>query len=116
MIVIYIQDYFFETTLGQNVIFLSDEDQKKITNDFVKSMPWHSFGRKNIGYLYAITNGAKVIWDFDDDNILKFWIKNASPDNALEIDQFIENIMGKILKFKVDFLKPVRNVANLVNF
>ena len=26
-----------------------------------------------MGYLYAIMHGAKVIWDFDDDNALKFW-------------------------------------------
>ena len=55
-----------------------------------------SFGRKNIGYLYAIANGAAVIWDFDDDNILKFWIKGASPDDFLEIDHFIENLTGKL--------------------
>jgi hypothetical protein len=28
---------------------------------------WHY---ANAGYLYAILHGAKVIWDFDDDNIL----------------------------------------------
>ena len=54
-------------------------------------MPWFSFGRKNVGYLYAIANGAKVIWDFDDDNLLKFWMKGASPDYSLEIDNFIED-------------------------
>ena len=37
---------------------------------FVKDIPWNHFGRKNIGYLYAIRNGAEQIWDFDDDNML----------------------------------------------
>ena len=83
--------------MGQNVIFLSDEDQMKMKIEFVKSIPWHSFGRKNVGYLFAIANGAKSIWDFDDDNILKFWIKNACPDTALEIDHFIYHLDGKIL-------------------
>ena len=72
----------------------------KMKNSFVESLPWHSFGRKNIGYLYAIANGAKYIWDFDDDNIIKFWLKNSSPDKALEIDNFIENILGNFKKIK----------------
>ena len=33
-------------------------------------LPWNHFGRKNIGYLYAILHGATMIWDFDDDNML----------------------------------------------
>ena len=32
-------------------------------------IPWNHFGRKNIGYLYAIIHGAKVIYDTDDDNV-----------------------------------------------
>ena len=49
----------------------------------------------NLKLFHPIANGAKFIWDFDDDNILKFWLKNASPDSALEIDNYIENISGK---------------------
>ena len=36
----------------------------------IDSIPWNHFGRKNIGYLYALLYGANVVWDFDDDNIL----------------------------------------------
>ena len=41
------------------------------------------------------------IWDFDfdDDNILKFWMKGASPDDYLEIDHFIDDLNGKSLIF-----------------
>ena len=88
------QEYHFNSTLGKNIIFLSENDQNKMNVDFINDMPWHSFGRKNIGYLYAIANGAQVIWDFDDDNILKFWLKGATPDDALEIDSFVGNIEG----------------------
>jgi len=49
-----------ESTLGSNIIFLSSEDQKQMSNDFVDSLSWKSFGRKNVGYLYAIARGAKV--------------------------------------------------------
>ena len=82
--------------MGKNIVFLSDKSQENFKNDFVEAMPWYTFGRKNVGYIYAIANGAKVIWDFDDDNILKFWIKGASPDEILEIDHFIDNLQGNL--------------------
>ena len=92
-----LQNYHFESSMGKKIIFLSDISQSKFKNDFVEAMPWFSFGRKNIGYIYAIANGAKVIWDFDDDNILKFWMKGASPDDSLEIDHFIDNLKSKLI-------------------
>ena len=45
-------------------------------------------GRKNVGYLYAIANGATMIFDFDDDNFIKFWMEGASPDPVLDIDNY----------------------------
>jgi hypothetical protein len=61
--------------------FLSVEDQlnwakgqgalQSDASKFVSNIPWKHFSRKNIGYLYAIKKGAQVIFDFDDDNILK---------------------------------------------
>jgi hypothetical protein len=53
-------------------IFLTAEKQEQLGAIFpiVKSLPWNHFGRKNVGYLYAILHGAKTIWDFDDDNII----------------------------------------------
>ena len=45
-------------------------------------------GRKNVGYLYAIANGAETIFDFDDDNLIKFWIEGSSPDPVLDIDNY----------------------------
>ena len=56
----------------ENVFFLSASYQKQNmeSNSFIKLMPFNSFARKNIGYLFAIYHGAKVIYDFDDDNVL----------------------------------------------
>ena len=56
----------------QNFVFLTAAQQEAMNNIFpvVKALPWNHFGRKNVGYLYAILHGAKVIWDFDDDNIM----------------------------------------------
>ena len=68
------------------VVYLSLDDQKALNNAFVNAVPWNSFGRKNIGYLYAMMHGARVIWDFDDDNMLKFWIPGAAPKGAPSIE------------------------------
>ena len=37
---------------------------------FLQQLPYDSFGRKNVGYLYAIQHGARCIFDLDDDNLL----------------------------------------------
>ena len=60
--------------------FLSVKDQQEwlskemsassAVGRFLKAIPYKHFSRKNIGYLYAIINGAKIIFDFDDDNLL----------------------------------------------
>ena len=93
-----VQNYRIETTMETRLVFLSYEDQVKMPSSFVKQLPWNSFGRKNVGYLYAITQGANVIFDFDDDNIIKFWMKGASPDISLDIDSFNQfGSTGKII-------------------
>ena len=71
------------------VVFLKPEDQIALRSYFVDALPWDNFGRKNIGYLYAIMHGAKVIYDFDDDNLLKFWIPGAAPPGAPSLDAAI---------------------------
>lgn len=57
------KDWYFP-----NVIFLSVEDQEKLTYKIIKLLPWNHYSRKNIGYLYAIEHGAKIIYETDDDN------------------------------------------------
>lgn len=52
---------------------------------------------KNAGYLYAISRGATAIWDFDDDHMLKYWIKDAAPRGAPSLDDAAtlqENILA----------------------
>ncbi len=70
---------------------MTSDDQKRFGNEFVDSLPWNSFGRKNVGYLFAIAHGAKIIWDFDDDNYLKFWLNGASPDQKLVLNSFTDS-------------------------
>ncbi len=58
----------------RRVIYLNVQDQLAFADqtqiDMIRDLPWNHFGRKNVGFLYAIAHGAKWIWDFDDDNEL----------------------------------------------
>jgi hypothetical protein len=61
-----------EDIIKERIVFLSVPEQKKLAEKlpFAARMPFQSFARKNIGYLYAIWNQAQVVLDLDDDNIL----------------------------------------------
>ncbi|KAK3580048.1 hypothetical protein CHS0354_028619 [Potamilus streckersoni] len=66
----------------ENVRFLSLEDQDYLYRALSLIIPREHFGRKNIGYLYAIQHGAEIIWDFDDDNLglIDIQSKNFKPE------------------------------------
>ena len=84
-------EFFIETSVDNQIYYLSSDDQKKVKLGFVEQLPWNSFARKNVGYLYAISRGARVIYDFDDDNLIKFWMRDGSPDSSLDIDYIIDH-------------------------
>lgn len=50
----------------KGAIFLSLEDQAKLNFRILDHLPYNSFVRKSVGYLYAIQHGAKKIFDADD--------------------------------------------------
>jgi hypothetical protein len=50
-------------------VYLSLESQQKLPFSIVNLTPKNSFCRKNIGYLFAMSQGAEVIFDLDDDNV-----------------------------------------------
>ncbi|CAB3398153.1 unnamed protein product [Caenorhabditis bovis] len=50
------------------VHFLSVDYQKTLPFSIINYLPYKSYTRKNIGYLYAISHGAEWIYDTDDDN------------------------------------------------
>jgi hypothetical protein len=52
----------------ENCEYLSPERQLELGYETANLLPWNSYSRKNIGYLYAIENGAKIIYETDDDN------------------------------------------------
>jgi hypothetical protein len=55
----------------EGVVYLTVERQRALHFQIVDKVPWRHFGRKNVGFLYAIAHGARVIYDTDDDNRLK---------------------------------------------
>jgi len=55
----------------EGVIYLTPELQRGLRYQIFDHIPWKHFGRKNLGYLFAIEHGAKVIYDTDDDNRLR---------------------------------------------
>ncbi|EWM20265.1 Protein of unknown function DUF288 [Nannochloropsis gaditana] len=56
---------------SDTLIYLSPEEQEALPYQIIPLLKWNHFGRKNIGFLYAMHHGAEVIYDTDDDNILK---------------------------------------------
>jgi len=51
-----------------NCEYLSPDDQLKLGYKSATVLPWNHYSRKNIGYLYAISKGAQLIYETDDDN------------------------------------------------
>lgn len=69
----------------ENCEFLSIEKQQTLDYEIIKLLPENHYCRKNVGYLYAISCGAKVIYETDDDNELIDDILTLSDD-----DEFVE--------------------------
>lgn len=81
-----------------NVTYLSPDDQIKLNYEIIKYLPWNSYSRKIIGYLYAIKEGADIIADTDDDNIpVKNWDKNIDFKGGF--DTYTEKGFVNVYKF-----------------
>lgn len=64
-----------------NCIYLDIPSQKKLFPELCELLPYNHYCRKNLGYLYAIKKGYKVIYETDDDNI-----PYDNFDNILQYD------------------------------
>lgn len=64
--------------------FYSIERQQSLNFELAKVLPLKHYARKNLGYLMAISNGAEIIIETDDDNIplRDFWEKRTKQVNA----------------------------------
>lgn len=52
-----------------NCTFLDIDDQLAISPSLANAIPFNHYGRKMMGYVYALQQGADMIIDTDDDNI-----------------------------------------------
>ena len=84
-------------------VFLSLEDQSNFGFKSYPSIPLNSYSQKNIGYLYAIKNGAKFIFDTDDDSTLD-----------IDLDSFIFDDYDKGLIY--DHTSPNRFINPYAHF
>ncbi len=66
-----------ENWFQKGVCYLSPKDQDKLFSQFSQVLPWRKYARKNIGFLYAIKQGASIIGETDDD---VFPYDNFPPD------------------------------------
>lgn len=75
-----------------NLVYLSAEDQQAMLESLGQLgdlLPWKHFGHKNVGYLYVISHRAELVWDFDDDNVLKpFETPSMPPADSVRTLQF----------------------------
>ena len=68
-----------------NVVYLSPDDQTKFGFKTAELLPWNHYCRKLIGYLYAISKGAELIADSDDDNLpYDSWPELPLPNQDLK--------------------------------
>src|SRR6185436_17870880 len=52
-----------------NCTYLNINAQIDLSSSLANTIPFNHYGRKMIGYVYAMQQGADIIIDSDDDNI-----------------------------------------------
>lgn len=64
--------------------YYSVERQKDLNFELAKILPFKHYARKNLGYLIAISKGAEIIIETDDDNLpsSNFWDNRTKLVNA----------------------------------
>lgn len=74
-----------------NVKFLTVEEQANLGFQTTNTTPFNHYSRKNIGYLYAMSQGAEYIYDTDDDTIpYDGWkLKDFICDTIISGDKYI---------------------------
>jgi len=76
----------------KNGIYLSPDDQIKISSKLSDLIGWNCIQRRNFGLLYAYNLGAEVICTVDDDNIpLANWGKELLINSNLTLKQYNTN-------------------------
>jgi len=84
------------------------ETQEKMGYQSYAHLPFRTYSRKNMGYIYAIQHGAKIIYETDDDNIpdKKAGIIYVDEETKImsyvpEEDQYVVNVYAHFGKPEV---------------
>ncbi|XP_009368034.2 probable glycosyltransferase STELLO1 [Pyrus x bretschneideri] len=91
----------------KGVIYLSMDDQAKLEFRVLDYLPYESYVRKSVGYLFAIQHGAKLIYDADDRGDV------ADGDLGKHFDLKLSNVdvmQERILQYPNE--NPNRTVVN----
>jgi len=87
----------------EGLYFLSYERQEILYPDLSRVIGSSTYARKNLGYLFALENGAECIFDTDDDTFLRFPERNPL------------NLFHESTKFKAEsnsiFFNPYNHFA-----
>ena len=90
---------------SNKLIFLSVESQLKLNYKTTEYIPYNSYTRKNIGYLYAIEHGAKEIYETDDDNIFTTFDQLYQNFNQSKVS-YAENTITSMVNPYAYFGRP----------
>lgn len=82
-----------------NCIYLDIPSQKKLFPELSELLPYDHYCRKNLGYLYAIKKGYKVIYETDDDNIPYDNFDNVLQYNDIQMITEQNNVWINIFKY-----------------
>lgn len=90
-----------------NITFLSVEEQAQLGLASYSGCPFNHYSRKNLGYLYAIREGAEVIADADDDNMPYPNWEQTTTLNLAEMDMISGSQYANVYRcFTDDFVWP----------
>ena len=82
-----------------NCIYLDIASQKKLFTELSELLPYNHYCRKNLGYLYAIKKGYKIIYETDDDNIPYDNFDNILQYNNIQMITEQNNVWINIFKY-----------------
>jgi hypothetical protein len=80
-------------------IYLDILSQKKLFPELSELLPYNHYCRKNLGYLYAIKKGYKIIYETDDDNIPYDNFDKVLNNNTFQMITETNNTWINIFKY-----------------
>lgn len=91
-------DEEFEYWTNESQHYLSAQMQSDMYPELSEAIGFNTYARKNFGYLYALAQGAEVIWETDDDT----FIRKDLPDPTT----LFKNSRNHVVKGKSQAFNP----------